>query len=863
MNITRKLSAVLSTAGLLCTLTLSAGIVLAANPSANLDQCANDPAPSLSINGCATNANQWVNGNLNASKSLYNEGDSIAYRMRFDNLTLAPGHTVKIEWDTTKSSKHALDYITTWNRTVADANPCLGITGCGAGLFASTIYAIPADPQVTGAGVTPAAGNFTFFGATITAVSPYFYSTGSGFTGDKSAGLILSFTPSVKNPVLAWGGHIATRPDWGVGNSAVAISGSPYHTRLLDLDGAGGNQDRSLSADAVVFPGSITIKKHASPEGSTAFGFAASASSGSVSPAVFSLTDTSASEDAAQALDDAVAGGGITNFVTYTVSENDPGSNWSLASISCSVTSANGGSQNTNTGTRTATISLKEGENVTCTFNNNFIAAPGMTIDKSFVSVTGGTANAAGDVITYSIVVTNTGNVSLTGVSVNDPLLSNEDCDGTAGVPYTNTGLTIAVGGHLDCTGSYTLTQTDLDNNGGSDGDIDNTATADSDQTGPSSDSVAVPLVRTPHLTITKTATEQSYDSVGDVINYTIVATNDGNVTLAAVTISDPNVSNLTCIPVNGSSLAPGASMNCTATHTVSQADIDFGPYANTACVDDGVGAGGAAQVCDSEDVPSIRSPLLAITKVDTFDGKFSKEGDILTFTITATNDGNVTLHNVVVTDSPTLDDFSCTPSVPVANLAPGATITCTGTHTVNATDIANKYFDDTACVDDGAGGAAQACDDNRVDGKNQPTIGTQDAFVPQDTITLSGLSGDTTGGDLHVVLRIGGTSCTTGILDWEYTWLDAGNNVYHTTDVVGQPQAQPNPISANSDTLVRWCSEYSGNADNAARTLSDHNEVALIDFDPTLGAALGGAALPLLAWALWNRRRREEEKAA
>ena len=35
-------------------------------------------------------------------------------------------------------------------------------------------------------------------------------------------------------------------------------------------------------------------------------------------------------------------------------------------------------------------------------------------------------------------------------------------------------------------------------------------------------------IIRT--LSITKVATEQSYDSVGDVINYTITATNTGNV---------------------------------------------------------------------------------------------------------------------------------------------------------------------------------------------------------------------------------------------------------------------------------------------------------------------------------------------
>jgi hypothetical protein len=88
----------------------SAGGASAANPSANLDQCANDPVPSPSTDGCNTNANQWVNGNLGQSKAVYFEGDSIAYRMRFDNLTLG-SHTVIIEWDTTKSSKHAIDYL--------------------------------------------------------------------------------------------------------------------------------------------------------------------------------------------------------------------------------------------------------------------------------------------------------------------------------------------------------------------------------------------------------------------------------------------------------------------------------------------------------------------------------------------------------------------------------------------------------------------------------------------------------------------------------------------------------------------------------------------------------------------------------
>src|SRR5215216_51483 len=84
-----------------------------ANSSADLDQCANDPAPSPNTDGCNASASDWVNGNLGASKAVYLEGDSIPYRMKFGNLSLA-SHTVTIEWDTTKSDKHALDYLTSF-----------------------------------------------------------------------------------------------------------------------------------------------------------------------------------------------------------------------------------------------------------------------------------------------------------------------------------------------------------------------------------------------------------------------------------------------------------------------------------------------------------------------------------------------------------------------------------------------------------------------------------------------------------------------------------------------------------------------------------------------------------------------------
>ena len=81
--------------------------------------------------------------------------------------------------------------------------------------------------------------------------------------------------------------------------------------------------------------------------------------------------------------------------------------------------------------------------------------------------------------------------------------------------------------------------------------------------------------------------------------------------------------------------------MTCTATHTVTQADLDAGHYANTACVDDG--AGGAAQACDDADVPAARTRTCRSRRSAT-ETSYDAVGQVIHYTIVATNDGNVTL---------------------------------------------------------------------------------------------------------------------------------------------------------------------------------------------------------------------------
>ena len=82
-----------------------------------------------------------------------------------------------------------------------------------------------------------------------------------------------------------------------------------------------------------------------------------------------------------------------------------------------------------------------------------------------------------------------------------------------------------------------------------------------------------------PDLTVTKTANPLSYESVGDVITYTITVKNTGNVTLTNTVVADP----LTGLNEIILSLAPDATEVYIETYTIIQADLDAGSVSNTA----------------------------------------------------------------------------------------------------------------------------------------------------------------------------------------------------------------------------------------------------------------------------------------
>src|ERR1044072_6875107 len=93
-----------------------------------------------------------------------------------------------------------------------------------------------------------------------------------------------------------------------------------------------------------------------------------------------------------------------------------------------------------------------------------------MTVHKT-ATVPGGTADTAGEVISYNITVANVGNTNLTGITASDPSVSNL---AAVTVPGFNVGDTtldnkLSTGEPWQSTASHTVTQNDLDTNGGGD----------------------------------------------------------------------------------------------------------------------------------------------------------------------------------------------------------------------------------------------------------------------------------------------------------------------------------------------------------------------------------------------------------
>jgi uncharacterized repeat protein (TIGR01451 family) len=179
-------------------------------------------------------------------------------------------------------------------------------------------------------------------------------------------------------------------------------------------------------------------------------------------------------------------------------------------------------------------------------------------------------------------------------------------------------------------------------------------------------------LPQNPAISIDKrtNGTDAGTYLVGTAIEWTYKVTNSGNVTLHNVTVTDDQGVTVTCPQ---GTLAVGESMTCTASGIAEE-----GWYYNTGTADADDPQGDPAS--DSDDSSYFgAAPSIAIDKQTADD--YGNEGDSIgilpgetvTWNYYVTNDGNVTLHNVTVTD-----DQGVTVTCPQDTLAVGESMTCT-----------------------------------------------------------------------------------------------------------------------------------------------------------------------------------------
>ena len=383
-----------------------------------------------------------------------------------------------------------------------------------------------------------------------------------------------------------------------------------------------------------------------------------------------------------------------------------------------------------------ATVSQAGGAgNVTDTVNTLLTGTASITFTSKTVESDGlnkgvsGPTNRVdnGDTLTYTYKVTNGAGVAVANVKVTDGILGTFDC---------GTG-ELAVNALRTCTRTLKVTQPMIDA-----GSVPLTAaTAEAAPSGrapvkatytpPVGTKTDLPQSKGIKVEQTKAVINMAVagpkdrpDVIGDkndTVTYTFTVRNTGNVTLTGVELRAPDDTAISCsentlVPEEAKTTAtppPTSSTSttstttpattttatstatCTKTIDLTQTQINGGEFTYAA-----VASGTAPD--DSSADPNTNTAKTTLERVATVSlvkaktkppGKV-KEGGTVTYSLTVTNTGNVTLTAVTVKDSKTT--VTCPDTTPAKTLAPAAKLVCTTTYKateadVKATKIVNK----------------------------------------------------------------------------------------------------------------------------------------------------------------------------
>uniref|UniRef100_UPI0035940203 DUF7507 domain-containing protein n=1 Tax=Aquiflexum sp. TaxID=1872584 RepID=UPI0035940203 len=199
--------------------------------------------------------------------------------------------------------------------------------------------------------------------------------------------------------------------------------------------------------------------------------------------------------------------------------------------------------------------------------------------------------SAVGDEIIYTLTVRNTGNTTLNGIEVTDPLTGFSETIESLAPDQTWTGNT-----------TYIVTQADLDS-----GSVKNVASAKVDDL-ETDDDVDINVEKSSQIAVSKTTLTETYNVISQQIVYTITVINTGNVTLSNVQVSDP----LTGLQESISSLSPGQSITFETTYVIQLADLESGAVENRVNVTSTDPDGNAVNGTDTATVGGSRNQIIA-----------------------------------------------------------------------------------------------------------------------------------------------------------------------------------------------------------------------------------------------------------
>lgn len=273
-------------------------------------------------------------------------------------------------------------------------------------------------------------------------------------------------------------------------------------------------------------------------------------------------------------------------------------------------------------------------------------------------------------VINYTYTLTNLGTLPVYNVSLVDDKVATITCP-------PGSLAQIASGTSVSCTGSYTTTQTDVNNKS-----LTNTVKVTYTSEGVDIIKYAnltINFIAKPKLLLGKSGVAPTTVAAGQLIAYTFTLKNIGNVQLQGnYTITDSKMGNAVDCTSATSPLNVNDTTTCTGSYALKNTDITAGKVDNSATA---TAYYGTFTVTSNTANATVAIPPLNLDlgwSLPNGATGITALGQTITYTYTVTNRSTKTMNNITVSDTRGANKYTCSNW---SSVAPGASPSCTRTY--------------------------------------------------------------------------------------------------------------------------------------------------------------------------------------